>query len=237
MKRFNFIILLFIVLLSTNPTKVSAEIGGLTKCSESPAFEKRLKASVKKLEQRKSIYDVDSPPALALQQQINRTEARFDKYSRSELLCGTDGLPHLIADGDWNHAAEFILPGFGFIYISGWIGYVGRKYLRAVSTTKNPSENEIIINVPMALSIMSTGYIWPISAWQELVSNELIVPKDQIYSFTTLNLIIYLNKSYMENFQKYLSTAPVLLTLWLSFTAGFIIEINRFFPDMLGLYF
>jgi hypothetical protein len=28
-----------------------------------------------------------------------------------------------------------------------------------------------------------------------------------------------------------------LLTLWLSFTAGLIIETNRFFPDMLGLYF
>jgi photosystem I subunit 9 len=41
----------------------------------------------------------------------------------------------------------------------------------------------------------------------------------------------------MENLQKYLSTAPVLLTLWMTFTAGFIIETNRFFPDMLGLYF
>ena len=41
----------------------------------------------------------------------------------------------------------------------------------------------------------------------------------------------------MNNFQKYLSTAPVLLTLWMTFTAGFIIETNRFFPDMLGLYF
>lgn len=41
----------------------------------------------------------------------------------------------------------------------------------------------------------------------------------------------------MSDFQKYLSTAPVLLTLWLSFTAGVIIETNRFFPDMLGLYF
>jgi photosystem I subunit 9 len=40
----------------------------------------------------------------------------------------------------------------------------------------------------------------------------------------------------MNNFQKYLSTAPVLLTLLMTFTAGLIIEINRFFPDMLGLY-
>ena len=180
MKRFNLIPLLFALLLALTPNQASADIGGLTKCSESPAFAKRLKTSVKKLEQRMSQYEADSPPALALKQQINRTEARFDKYSRSELLCGTDGLPHLIADGRWSHAAEFILPGFGFIYISGWIGYVGRKYLRAVSTTSNPSESEIIINVPLALKIMTTGYIWPISAWQELISGDLVAPKDEV---------------------------------------------------------
>jgi photosystem I subunit 3 len=180
MKRFNLITLFFAVLITILPNPVLADIGGLTKCSESPAFEKRLKASVKKLEQRISKYEVDSPPALALQQQAERTKARFDKYSRSELLCGTDGLPHLIADGRWSHAAEFILPGFGFIYISGWIGWVGRKYVRAVSTTKNPTESEIIINVPLALKIMTTGYIWPVSAWQEFISNDLVAYDNEI---------------------------------------------------------
>nr|YP_009495854.1 photosystem I subunit III [Plagiogramma staurophorum]YP_009495925.1 photosystem I subunit III [Plagiogramma staurophorum]AWT38293.1 photosystem I subunit III [Plagiogramma staurophorum]AWT38364.1 photosystem I subunit III [Plagiogramma staurophorum] len=180
MKRFNFIVLLLVGFISFIPSKASADIGGLTKCSDSPAFAKRLKTSVKKLEQRMTKYEADSPSALALQQQIERTEARFEKYGRSELLCGADGLPHLIADGRWSHAAEFILPGFGFIYISGWIGWVGRKYLRAVSTTKNPSENEIIINVPLALKIMTTGYIWPISAWQELISNELVASDAEV---------------------------------------------------------
>jgi photosystem I subunit 3 len=180
MKRFHIIPLLFLGLLAFLPNEASADIGGLTKCSESTAFNKRLNSSVKKLEQRLSTYEVDSPPALALQQQIERTKARFDKYSRSDLLCGTDGLPHLIADGRWSHAAEFIIPGFGFIYISGWIGWVGRKYVRAVSTTKNPAESEIIINVPLALKIMSTGFIWPISAWQELISGDLVAPKDEI---------------------------------------------------------
>ena len=150
------------------------------KTQDPTAFEKRLKASVKKLEQRISKYEEGTPPALALQQQVERTKARFDKYSRSELLCGADGLPHLIADGRWSHAAEFILPGFGFIYISGWIGWVGRKYVRAVSTTKNPTENEIIINVPLALKIMTTGYIWPISAWQELISGDLVASNENI---------------------------------------------------------
>ena len=180
MKNFNLIALISGLLLILTPDLAFADIGGLTKCSESPAFAKRQKTSVKKLEQRMSTYQADSPSALSLQQQIDRTNARFDKYSRSDLLCGSDGLPHLIADGRWTHAAEFILPGFGFIYISGWIGYVGRKYLRAISTTKNPAESEIIINVPLALKIMTTGYIWPISAWQELISNELIAPKDEV---------------------------------------------------------
>lgn len=37
----------------------------------------------------------------------------------------------------------------------------------------------------------------------------------------------------MEDLKTYLSTAPVLLTVWLTFTAGLIIEANRFYPDAL----
>jgi len=180
MKNFNILALFSLLLVTFAPTQASADIGGLTKCSESPAFTKRLNTSVKKLEQRLSKYEADSPPALALEQQIERTKARFDKYGRSELLCGTDGLPHLVADGRWSHAAEFILPGFGFIYISGWIGWVGRKYLRAVSTMKNPAENEIIINVPLALKIMTTGFVWPIAAWQEFIGGDLVAAAEDV---------------------------------------------------------
>jgi len=36
-----------------------------------------------------------------------------------------------------------------------------------------------------------------------------------------------------SNFLKYLSAAPVLLTVWLSLTLGLVIEANRFIPDML----
>jgi photosystem I subunit 3 len=65
-----------------------------------------------------------------------------------------------------------------FIFWLDWL--VGRKYVRAVSTTKNPAESEIIINVPLALKIMTTGYIWPISAWQELISGDLVAPEDEV---------------------------------------------------------
>jgi photosystem I subunit IX len=36
-----------------------------------------------------------------------------------------------------------------------------------------------------------------------------------------------------KNFLKYLSTAPVLITAWLTLTASIVIEANRFYPDML----
>ena len=36
-----------------------------------------------------------------------------------------------------------------------------------------------------------------------------------------------------SDLQKYLSTAPGLLTVWISLTLGLVIEANRFVPDML----
>ena len=54
MKRFNLISLLIVILIAMTPKIAFADIGGLTKCSESAAFNKRLKTSVKKLEQRVS---------------------------------------------------------------------------------------------------------------------------------------------------------------------------------------
>ena len=43
----------------------------------------------------------------------------------------------------------------------------------------------------------------------------------------------FFQKLFMKNFTTYLSTAPVVGTIWFIFTAGLIIEINRFFPDPL----
>nr|YP_009032844.1 photosystem I subunit IX [Osmundastrum cinnamomeum]YP_010715487.1 photosystem I subunit IX [Todea barbara]QCD15709.1 photosystem I subunit IX [Osmunda japonica]UFK63153.1 photosystem I subunit IX [Osmunda mildei]AHA59577.1 photosystem I subunit IX [Osmundastrum cinnamomeum]WDE24643.1 photosystem I subunit IX [Todea barbara] len=37
----------------------------------------------------------------------------------------------------------------------------------------------------------------------------------------------------MQDVKTYLSTAPVLATIWFGLLAGSLIEINRFFPDAL----
>lgn len=168
------------IILFLSPFVSSADVAGLQPCKDSSAFAKRLDNSVKKLEVRLAKYEESTPPFLALQKQINKTKQRFDKYGKAGLLCGTDGLPHLVADGRWNHAGEFIFPGLLFIYITGWIGWVGRGYLQAVSISKKPIEKEIIIDVPLALKFSASGFTWPLAAWQEFTSGKLLVSNDDI---------------------------------------------------------
>lgn len=180
MKQIFVMLCIIIACTSLNPTKSHAEVAGLTPCKESQAFTKRQQNSIKKLENRLAKYDSSTPPALALKQQITKTQIRFDRYSKSGILCGTDGLPHLITDGRWNHAGEFMFPGILFIYITGWIGWVGRGYLQAISVTNKPTEKEIIVDVPLALKFALSGFTWPLAAIQEFTSGKLLTDNKDI---------------------------------------------------------
>jgi photosystem I subunit III len=158
----------------------NADFNALTPCKESPAFQKRLASSVKKLENRLKLYTPESKEAKFLLKEVAATKARFERYGSSNLLCGKEGLPRIIASGQWDHANEFVIPGVLFLYITGWIGWVGRKYVRYASTTENAFENEIIINVPVAISIMNSGFLWPIDAWKEFTSGDLLASDDDV---------------------------------------------------------
>ena len=194
-------------------------------------------------------YEPDSAPALALNATIDRTETRFATYARQGLLCGADGLPHLISDPGlairYGHAGETLvsstagvmldkshsscfatfvfhaislgfnshtlsatlhafpvvhhpaglglrrslclfvippltqpmvymqIPTVGFLYIAGYIGYVGRDYIRQVKNEKKPTEKEIIIDVPFAIKLAFQGIGWPFRAIQELRAGTL----------------------------------------------------------------
>ena len=179
MKRWFLIFLTSIAFVGT-PNLARADVSGLTPCKDSAVFKRRLDGSVKKLSSRLANYDEGTPAYLALEAQIEKTEARFDKYGKQGLLCGADGLPHLIADGRPSHAGEFVIPGIGFLYITGWIGWAGRSYLQFSKKTDKPNENEIIINVPVAIGMMSASFLWPFAAWKELVSGDLLVPSDEV---------------------------------------------------------
>nr|YP_009392792.1 photosystem I reaction center subunit III [Caloglossa intermedia]ARW61354.1 photosystem I reaction center subunit III [Caloglossa intermedia] len=175
--------ILFLCILSfvlASPISIRADVAGLVPCKDSAQFSKRLANSVKKLQTRLAKYDEGTPPALAIKEQIKKTQARFNKYSDSGILCGPEGLPHLITDGRWNHAGEFMLPGLLFIYITGWIGWVGRGYLQAVSTASKPTQKEIVIDIPLAVKFSLSGFTWPFAALQEFTSGKLLASNDEI---------------------------------------------------------
>jgi photosystem I subunit 3 len=179
MRKFFILFLSSVIFLGT-PVESYADVSGLVACKDSAVFKRRLDGSVKKLSARLENYEEGTPAYLALEAQIEKTKVRFDKYGKQGLLCGADGLPHLIADGRPSHAGEFVLPGVLFLYIAGYIGWSGRSYLQYTKKTDKPNENEIIINVPVAIGMMSASFLWPLAAWKELVSGELLVSSNEV---------------------------------------------------------
>ncbi len=141
-------------------TPVSADVAGLVPCRESQAFQQRA------ADAKNTVGDPNSG------------KNRFERYS--DFLCGPEGLPHLVADGSLSHLDEFTIPGLIFLYIAGWIGWVGRAYLISVRKESNPEMREIIIDVPRALGFMLSGFTWPLAAIKELLSGELTAKEEEI---------------------------------------------------------
>jgi len=162
------------------PEVAMADVAGLTPCKDSAAFKKLEKKEIKALNRRLKQYDPESAPALALNASIEKTKQRFANYADYGLLCGADGLPHLIVDGDLNHLGEFVIPGIGFLYVAGWIGYAGRDYVMWAKDAAKPTEKEIIIDVPTALGMMFSASTWPLSAVNELRYGTLTAAKEDI---------------------------------------------------------
>jgi len=127
----------------------------LTPCSENPGFLAKAQAA-----------------------STDQAKARFERYSQA--LCGDDGLPHLIADGNIAHAGDFVIPGVMFLYIAGCIGWAGRIYLQAAKKGSNPEEKEIIIDVPVAVQSFLGAALWPLLALKEFTSGELLAKDNEV---------------------------------------------------------
>jgi photosystem I subunit III len=160
MRRLLAIILAITVWFSIAPIASADNVAGLVPCSESAAFQKRASAA------RPTTGDPDSG------------RLRFERYSQA--LCGAEGLPRLIVDGRLSHAGDFTIPSVLFLYITGWIGWVGRMYIIAAKKSGNPEEKEIIIDVPKAVGFMLAGFTWPLLALKEFTTGELTAKDDEI---------------------------------------------------------
>ena len=147
-------VMLWFGFVETAPAQAAYDT--LTPCGESQAFATRMKAST-------------SPTAAS----------RYEKYSKSGLLCGPEGLPHLIVDNP-AHMGDFIIPGLMFLYIAGWIGWVGRAYLQDIQKGPNPEAKEITIDVPLAIKYMISGFTWPLAAFGEISTGKLVAKENEI---------------------------------------------------------
>lgn len=161
MRRFFAVALVICLWLGFAPPASASMAGdnvsGLTPCGENAAFQQR-----------------------AANATTDQAKARFEFYGNSSLLCGEDGLPHLVVSGDLAHAGEFLIPSILFLYIAGWIGWVGRAYLIAVREEKKPEEKEIIIDVPLAVKCSLSGFAWPLTAFKDIASGAMFAKDDEI---------------------------------------------------------
>lgn len=142
-------------------TPAPADASALVPCKESKVYQQRM------ANPRDTVGDPNSG------------ENRVKRYGE-DLLCGPEGLPHLVPDGSITHAGEFMIPGLMFLYIAGWIGWVGRAYLIDIKKEKDTEMKEIMIDVPRALKFMLSGFIWPLAAIKELLSGELTAKEEEI---------------------------------------------------------
>ena len=86
----------------------------------------------------------------------------------------------MIVDGRLDRAGDFLIPGILFLYIAGWIGWVGRAYVIAIKKDPNTEDKEIIIDVPLAVTCMLGGFAWPASAIGEFTSGKLVAKDNEI---------------------------------------------------------
>jgi len=164
------------------PSMAKADVAGLTKCSQSQAFKKRESKELKSLEKTLSKYNQGTPQYEEISNRIKRTKGRFAKYGESSLLCGPDGLPHLIVAPEFSgHLGEFVIPAIAFLYINGWIGWAGRSYLIwNKANSAKPQDGEILLDVDKMSQFMIEGATWPRQLFRELLTGKLVAREEDI---------------------------------------------------------
>ncbi|MEM6613050.1 MAG: Photosystem I reaction center subunit III [Cyanobacteria bacterium P01_C01_bin.72] len=160
MRRLFALILVFTLWFSFSPAASADDVAGLTPCGENPAY----------IQKAKNFRNTTNDP--------NSGQIRAERYA--EALCGPEGYPHLIVDGRWSHMGDFFIPGILFLYTAGWIGWAGRSYLIAIRGEKDSEMQEIVINVPLAVSKMVAAAAWPLLAFGEITSGKMFADESEI---------------------------------------------------------
>lgn len=144
-------------------------------CKNSKKYAKKWKDRLFKVDAKLKKYPKDTAVYNRLLKKKAGLVRRKEAYG--ERFCGKkDGNPHTIASGEFVRGG--IIPSsLAFLYTTGWIGWAGRNYLRRTRDSKK----EIMIDVPLALTCMASGFAWPVYAWQEIVNGEMVKKDEDVY--------------------------------------------------------
>lgn len=153
MKKILPIILTIVLFLAAAP--IAEADGILVQCKDSPAYQERVASYPN------NYY-------------FNEPDRAYGEY----LTCGEDGLPHLVIS--FRNSVDIAIAFSLFFYITGFIGWSGRSYLRAISQQKSQEQSEIFINLPVAIQALVKGLLWPLLAVKELLSGELTAKDNEI---------------------------------------------------------
>ena len=137
-------------------------VSGLTPCGENPAFQKR-----------------------AANATTDSAKARFEFYGNSSLLCGADGLPHLVVDGDLAPRRGIFDPQYSLSIHCRLdrLGLVGGLPDCRGRDDKKAEEKEIIIDVPLAVKCMLTGFAGLLTAFKDIASGAMFAKDDESHAF------------------------------------------------------
>mmetsp|Transcript_61214 Transcript_61214/g.113633 ORF Transcript_61214/g.113633 Transcript_61214/m.113633 type:complete len:283 (-) Transcript_61214:61-909(-) len=161
--------------VEVDQTKLSVKSWGhMEPCGKNKKFQKRIKDEAFKLKKRQDKYAKGSAAYAGVQEVIDQAKATATAYEGR--WCGKkDGLPRVIATGEVTRGG-IVTPALMFLYTTGWIGYAGRSYLLR---TKDAAK-EIKIDVPLALTCMTSAFAWPVYSWQDITNGRFVAKDTEI---------------------------------------------------------
>lgn len=76
----------------------------------------------------------------------------------------------------WRPSRLLQIPTIGFLYVAGWLGWSGSKYLQEAKKATKPIEKEIIIDVPLVSTLVG-GLAWVMSTHKRGTRNSVLEVK------------------------------------------------------------
>jgi len=140
----------------------------LEPCKDSKKFKKIVKDQIFKIGAQQKKFPKGGIQWERFNDEIAQAKARQNAYGNR--WCGPEGLPHVIPTGEFT-SGGIVEAGLVFFYITGWIGYAGRKHLQEKGFANQ--FGEILLDVPLVTKIMLSSFAWPVQAWQEIVNGEM----------------------------------------------------------------